>query len=91
MALGDPVWGPSFERVYQALMFELVRERQASIPSWGCGNCGHTWIGYSFQPRAHAETCPLYLDTPAVRELLAAWESRAPHPPPQRDTRICAD
>ena len=78
MALGDPIFGPSFGRVYQALTVALVREAAPRVnrSTWGCSECSAVWLGHSLAPTHHAASCSLYLSPKLTGELLEILASR---------------
>jgi hypothetical protein len=81
--IGDPVWGPSFERVYLALTLAFVAPLDV-MPAggvgqiWICESCGCMWGGHSLAPTAHACECPLHLSEALTRELGTGVASRQP-------------
>ena len=83
--IGDPVWGPSFERVYLALTLAFVVPLDARLQAqiWTCESCGCVWGGHSLAPTAHAPECPLYLDDSRTAELRSAVASRQPRSLPE--------
>ena len=94
--IGDPVWGPSFERVYLALTLAFVVPLDARLQAqigtcesrrlnrvWTCEACRCVWGGHSLAPTAHAPECPLYLDDSRTAELRSAVASRQPRSLPE--------